>query len=150
VFLSAGVTTLATLCLWGAAGTGIAGLVGFVLLYGVGAGGWSSIWVGMVRAVQREGSAEQREADGGEKEEDGVMGMGVLMGLFSAGRGVGAVVSGPLSEVLIRGWGEGRGEGGFGTRFGGMVLFTGGTAALAGVVCLGLRAGAGGGRRWWC
>lgn len=57
--------------------------------------------------------------------------MGVLMGVFAAGRGIGAVASGPISEVLM-----GRRIGlhaGYGSQYGVMILFTG-LSALAGGV----------------
>lgn len=82
-----------------------------------------------------------------EKEAGRVVGMGVLMGFFSAGRGIGAVVSGPVSEALLR-RGKGRAVGGlvaggfemaFGGMYGGVVVFTGVSAAVGGLVCLGLK-----------
>lgn len=66
-------------------------------------------------------------------------GMGTLMGLFSAGRGVGAILSGPLSEALLSGWTwMERDIGAFGSRYGGLVIFTG-ISALCGVLCLGVK-----------
>ena len=74
---------------------------------------------------------------------EGEVGMGTLMGVFSAGRGVGAVLSGPVSEVLLR-WGEGwkdvRGGGevrwGYQTEYGVLIVFTG-VSAVCGLVCFG-------------
>lgn len=71
-------------------------------------------------------------------------GMGQLMGVFAAGRGIGAVLSGPISEVLLRavngrGLGGLDGEGfGYGSRFGALIVFTG-VSALCGVVALGVK-----------
>jgi len=66
--------------------------------------------------------------------------MGTLMGVFAAGRGGGAVVSGPLSEVLLaRGrlkGGSGEKRFGFGTEYGVLIVFTG-VSALFGLICFG-------------
>jgi len=70
--------------------------------------------------------------------------MGTLVGLFAAGRGVGAVLSGPISvEVLLSktppirenedGWGFG-----YGTEYGGLIFFTG-ASALSGLLCFGAK-----------
>lgn len=59
---------------------------------------------------------------------------GVVIGMMAATRGVGAVVSGPLSEELLkfRPW-EGRLAGAYGTQYGILILFTGITAILGGL-----------------
>lgn len=69
--------------------------------------------------------------------------MGTLMGLFAAGRGVGAVLSGPISELLLSktpqvrdnedGWGFG-----YGTKYGVLIVFTG-ASALFGLLCFGAK-----------
>jgi hypothetical protein len=55
---------------------------------GFSRGGVSAVCAGMIKEVKR----EHPEA-----------GMGSLMGVFAAGRGLGAVVSGPVSEVEVEG-----------------------------------------------
>lgn len=69
--------------------------------------------------------------------------MGTLMGLFAAGRGVGAVLSGPISEVLLdkkRAWGDGNGDGdelfAYGTKYRVLIVFTG-VSALCGLIAFG-------------
>lgn len=57
------------------------------------------------------------------------VGMGVLMGVFAAGRGIGAVTSGPVSEVLLRM--KLGGNAGYGGEYGAVIVFTG-LSALAG------------------
>lgn len=73
---------------------------------------------------------------------DARAGMGQLMGVFAAGRGIGAVCSGPVSEVLVGimgGKGLGGGEGyGYKGKFGVLVIFTG-VSAFCGVVALGVK-----------
>ena len=55
--------------------------------------------------------------------------MGTLMGLFAAGRGIGAVLSGPASEVLLRKdnlrTGGGQARFGYQTKYGILIVFTG-------------------------
>jgi MFS family permease len=104
-------------------------LVLFAASYGFFAGGFSAVWAGMMKEVKR----ENPEA-----------GMGSLMGVFAAGRGVGAVVSGPVSEALVERWrgrvGGGGGGGfgyGYGTEYGALIVFTG-VSAFLGVVCFGV------------
>jgi hypothetical protein len=55
--------------------------------------------------------------------------MGSIMGLLSVGRGIGNVVSGPLSEVLM-GW-RGSGLFAYGSEYGSLITFTGITAVVA-------------------
>lgn len=59
---------------------------------------------------------------------------GLLFGLLSAGRGIGCVVCGSLSNVLLRygdaGWGI---VGAYETRFGLLIVFAGVMALLAGM-----------------
>lgn len=116
--------TLSVFLFWGLATT-LPFLVVFAATYSFFAGGFSAIWSGMMKEVQR----ASRHAK-----------MGALMGLFAAGRGIGAVLSGPISEVLLRrddfnGNGHG-GEAKFGyqTKYGVLIIFTG-VSALFGLLC---------------
>ena len=94
----------------------------------------------IVRMVRRVGSAFNTElhVDRGvdsNEEECPALETGLVFGLLAGGRGVGNVVSGPLSVVLVeKGWIEGsRKRGwGYGTEYGWLVLFTGATALLRG------------------
>lgn len=65
-------------------------------------------------------------------------GFGVLMGLFSAGRGVGSVVCGPVTECLIRYGGLKGVGGGYATDYGAVIVFTG-VSAACGLIGLGAR-----------
>ncbi|GME22658.1 Mfs monocarboxylate [Neofusicoccum parvum] len=117
--------------------SGVALLVVFALAYGFFAGGFSSTWSGVLRELQRENPA---------------LDTGLVFGLLNGGRGVGNVVSGPISVALMaarqhghdRGkaaaatmgssgesGGGGRGAGGaYGSEYGPMILFTGASALL--------------------
>ncbi len=70
--------------------------------------------------------------------------MGTLMGLFAAGRGIGAVLSGPISDVLLRkdsfnsiGYGK-EAKFGYHTKYGILIVFTG-VSALFGLLCFGAK-----------
>ena len=99
----------------------------FSVLYGFFAGGFVSTNAGVLKVVKQ----RDERAD-----------MGTLIGLLSAGRGIGAVLSGPLSEALLneRPW-QGKAGLAYGSGYGGLIVFTGVTAAVGGVSFLGKRLG---------
>ncbi len=118
--------TLSVLLFWGLAAS-LPLLCIFALIYGLFAGGFTSTWTGVIKEVQK--SANGAEA-------------GMVFGLLSAGRGVGSVVTGVLSEALLRDGGfAGDAKGGYGTGYGPLIVFTGITAALGGVSWVGRRVG---------
>lgn len=91
----------------------------FSLVYGLFAGGFTSTYTGIIREVKK--ADDRAEA-------------GLVFGFIAAGRGVGSVVSGPLSEVLLskRPW-VGEAVAGYGSGYGGLIVFTGVSAMLSGV-----------------
>ena len=99
----------------------------FSLVYGISAGAFTATYTGMIREVQKKD--DNAEA-------------GLVFGLLSAGRGVGSVVSGPLSEALLseRPW-VGQAKLGYGTGYGAMIVFTGISATLGGISFVGRRVG---------
>lgn len=104
----------------------------FCILYGISAGSWASTWPGIMKEVSQNGESE------GYGHVDPVM----VQGHLCIGRGVGNVISGPLSNTLIRGvpWKAGA-MGGYGTRYGGLIVYTGLTAFLSGMNFLWKRLG---------
>lgn len=122
VLLSSILSTLSVFMLWGLSAS-LPSLIIFTIIYGIFAGGWSAIWAGMIREVQRA---------------DNNAGFGVLMGLFSAGRGVGSVVCGPVTEWLVQHGGFGGVRGGYGTEYGAVIVFTG-VSAACGLIGVGAR-----------
>ncbi|RMZ70300.1 MFS monocarboxylate transporter [Pyrenophora seminiperda CCB06] len=82
-------------------------------------------WPGILRTVQR--STGQMESS-------------MVYSFLSLGRGVGNVVSGPVSEALIK-TGNMGGLGLYGTQYGSLVIWTGVSAALGGVSIIGRRVG---------
>lgn len=110
-------STFSIFLFWGTAQE-VSRLVVFAMVYGAFAGGYSALWAGMMKEVQKVRGCEK-------------VGMGVLMGVFAAGRGIGAVVSGPLSEVLLKR--SVGGVAGFKSGYGALIVFTGASAFAGGV-----------------
>jgi MFS family permease len=102
--------------LWGFS-TSLAPLYIFCLIYGAFAGCQSSAW----SAVVRDTIKQRRGADSG-----------MVWACLSAGKGVGNLCSGPLSEALLH---VGKWNGGvlaYGSSYGALIAFTGITALLSG------------------
>lgn len=120
VLLSSIMSAIAVFFFWGLCQNhGEALLVLLTVLYGFFAGGYSSTWSGILTEVQRVNSS---------------LDTGLVFGLLAGGRGIGNVISGPVSSLLIRntigprtanGWA-------YSTEYGSLILFTGVTATLAG------------------
>jgi MFS family permease len=97
----------------------------FAVLYGFFAGGFVSTNAGVIKMVKR----QDQSAD-----------VGMLLGVIRAGRGIGPMLSGPLSEELKRSW-EGKAGLGYGSGSGSLIVFTGVTAAVGGLGFLGRKLG---------
>lgn len=89
-------------------------LYAFAILFGIFAGGYTASWTGCATEVKKENP-------------DAVI--AVIMGTMAAGRGIGCVISGPVSEALLElpKW---HADGVYGTSFGWLILFTGVTSLL--------------------
>ena len=127
VILIAAVGSTASVFLFWGFGASFPVLCFFSLFYGLFAGGYSSTYTGVIKEVQkREPGSES----------------GFVFGMLFAGRGVGAIVCGPLSDVLLssRPWRE-EALLGYGSEYGGLIVFTGATAALGGVSWAGRKVG---------
>ncbi|KAF4978805.1 hypothetical protein FZEAL_4872 [Fusarium zealandicum] len=92
--ISAAGATLSTFFLWGFS-TNLPVLYVYCVAYGLIAGSYMSAWTGIMRMVS---AGPLDDNDTGSSFEP-VMVLGVL----SAGRGIGNTASGPLSEALIKG-----------------------------------------------
>ncbi|RCI12816.1 hypothetical protein L249_0540 [Ophiocordyceps polyrhachis-furcata BCC 54312] len=100
---------------WGL-GLDLANQIVFALVYGFFAGGYSSTWSGMVAQVQ---------------EADDSADSSIVHGMLLGGRGLGFVLSGPVSGALLSIKGKLTDEPlGYGTIYGPMILFTGITGIL--------------------
>ncbi|KAI0024301.1 MFS general substrate transporter [Xylariomycetidae sp. FL0641] len=141
--------TAACLLLWGLA-PALPGLYAFAVLYGLFAGSFTSAWPGIMSEVARKGQDDHHHhhhhhhhhnsnnSSSSNGAGDGSAGYtcdpSMVFGLLAAGRGVGNVVSGPLSESLVKGlpWQGSTGAYGYGSGYGGLIVFTGVTALLGG------------------
>lgn len=101
--------------LWGFS-TSLAPLYIFSIVYGAFAGCQASSWSGIIRDTQE----KRTSADSG-----------MIFAFLSAGKGVGNLASGPLSEALLH---AGNWNAGFayGSGYGALIAFTGATALLSG------------------
>ncbi|KAK4172241.1 major facilitator superfamily domain-containing protein [Triangularia setosa] len=122
--ISAVGASASVLVVWGLAES-LPVLYVFCVLYGISAGSWASTWPGIMREVSQNGEIEGY----------GLVDPVMVQGHLCVGRGVGNVISGPLSSALISSgmlW-QGRAMGSYGTRYGTLVLYTGLTALLSGM-----------------
>jgi predicted MFS family arabinose efflux permease len=95
----------------------------FAVTWGIFAGGYTATWTGCATKIQKE--APETE-------------IAVIMGLMAAGRGFGCLLSGPLSEKVISlDILHGASGGAYGTKYGGLILFTGVTALCGGIGLIG-------------
>jgi MFS family permease len=120
ILLSSVMSAIAVFFFWGLCPShGVVLLTLFALTYGFFAGGYSSTWSGVLMEVQRANPT---------------LDTGLVFGLLAGGRGIGNVMSGPVSSLLIQHKiGNGRSnEWGYSTDYGALILFTGTTAVLAG------------------
>ncbi|QPG96438.1 hypothetical protein C2857_004197 [Epichloe festucae Fl1] len=127
LFLATFGASVSTFLLWGFT-TNLPLLLIYCGCYGLFAGSYTSAWTGLMRQVTSDpeiSSAYDCDAT------DPVMVLAVL----AAGRGVGSVLSGPLSQALADHmvW-KGEAFGAYGSGYGPLLIFTGVTAALSGIV----------------
>ena len=119
-------SVISVFAFWGF-GVNIPVIIVFSLLYGFSAGGFSTTWTGNVKEV--------RENIGGDP--------GVIFGFLAAGRGIGAIASGPLSAAILEKASSFKGHArwAYGTEYGGLIIFTGCTASVGVVSLLARRIG---------
>lgn len=108
LLLSAITSTACVFLLWGFATNDMV-LYLFAILFGVFAGGYTASWAGSATEVKKQNPDAE---------------VAVIMGTMAAGRGIGCVMMGPVSEALLKvpRW---RVEGVYGTKYGTLILFTG-------------------------
>ncbi|VUC34756.1 unnamed protein product [Clonostachys rosea] len=120
---------LSTFLIWGlAANLGM--IYAFCLIYGLFAGSYTATWAGVMRLMSKPGGSSEQAGTG----PSGTVFDPIMMfSALEAGRGIGNLVSGPLSEGLNRGfpW-EGQALAGYGSGYGALIVFTGVTALMGG------------------
>ncbi|CAE6459568.1 unnamed protein product [Rhizoctonia solani] len=85
--LTLAATSVATFVLWGALVTTIGSLSVYSILFGALAGGFSSLWTGFVRPIAKDDTTAATS----------------MLGMLMLSRGLGNVLSTPISSVLIAG-----------------------------------------------
>ncbi|KAK6863944.1 hypothetical protein PG995_000472 [Apiospora arundinis] len=137
VIISALGGTTAVLLIWGLLSS-LSVLYLFCVVYGLFAGGWTSMWPGIMREVAQKAAAERDSEREGGVDEGRSQGQGhvdpvMVFGWLCVGRGVGNVISGPLSESLLQGmpW-KGLASAGYGSGYGSLIVYTGITGLLSG------------------
>jgi MFS family permease len=115
VFVSAVGSAVAVFLLWGFS-TSLAVLYAFCIAYGAFSGCQSSAWSAIVRDTQE----KRRGTDSG-----------MAWACLAAGKGIGNLCSGPLSEALLHAgnWDAGMA---YGSGYGALIAFTGVTALFSG------------------
>lgn len=115
--------SVGTFLLWGMA-TKLPVLYVFCVVYGLFAGSFSSTWPGIMKEVARKGQDENARSS---------VDPSMVFAFLAAGRGIGNVASGPLSEIMVKGlpW-QGHAAAGYGSGFGPLIAFTGVTAVVGG------------------
>lgn len=123
IMLSTIGATLGVLLLWGLSSS-LPLLYFFCVVYGFFAGSYSSAWPGIMKDIVSKG-----ERIGG-----GYIDPTMVFGWLAAGRGIGNVVSGPLSESLVQGmpWRGDTAAYGYGSGYRSLIVFTGVTALVGG------------------
>ncbi|KAE9576833.1 MFS transporter asaE [Colletotrichum fructicola] len=112
---------LGTFLIWGFSSS-LGVLYLFCVVYGLFAGAYTSAWPGIMKQVTDHEREKERGVDSS-----------MVFGMLAAGRGIGNVISGPLSEALISGspW-KGELAHGYGSGYGTLIIFTGVTALMGG------------------
>ncbi|EME43422.1 hypothetical protein DOTSEDRAFT_25367 [Dothistroma septosporum NZE10] len=108
--------------------TSVSPLFVFSIMYGFTASAYSTSWAGMIRDIQR-------HHDGADAN--------LVFGLLAAGRGVGSIISGPLSEALLKkskSFSD-TASSTYGSEYGSIVIFSGCTAVAGGLSWFVRRAG---------
>jgi len=110
-------SALSVFLLWGLC-AGPALLLVFSAAYGFFAVPYTSTYTGMVREIRRQSPGAET---------------GLIFGLLSAGRGIGSVVSGPLSEALMKSVNANSGTTGYESNYENLIIVTGLGVALGGL-----------------
>lgn len=127
VAIAAAGAAISVLLFWGLA-VSLPMLYVFCVLYGLFPGSWTAIWPGMMKEI----------AQRGEEEGYGFVDPLLAYSFLCIGRGVGNLISGPLSDAFLRGMPWQGGEdggliGGYGSGYGVLIVYTGVTGLLGGL-----------------
>jgi hypothetical protein len=119
VLISSLGAALAVFLLWGLAQSSLAVLIVFTIMYGFFAGGFSAVYAAIAKELRM--AMDQRQASGRYSGAAGAD-LGAIFGLLGLGRGLGFLVAGPVSEMLLKG-----DTGSYGSGYGPLIVFVGAT-----------------------
>ncbi|KAH8195106.1 hypothetical protein TruAng_010726 [Truncatella angustata] len=122
IIISAVGVALSVFLIWGLSSS-LPVLYLFCVMYGLFGGCWTAIWPGIMREISRKGELSGQYVDST-----------MVFGWLCVGRGIGNVISGPLSGSLLSAgsaW-AGHVSAGFGSGYGGLIVYTGMTALVGG------------------
>lgn len=115
-------SALSVFLLWGLAlGGNMAPIILFSIVFGFFAGGYSSIWGGVINEMEVEAARRNEPVD-----------PGLLLGLLNGARGIGYVSGGLVGIPLINSGGIPDSFAGYATEYGPLITFTGISTALGG------------------
>ncbi|RMY69438.1 hypothetical protein D0863_06460 [Hortaea werneckii] len=97
----------------------------FALIWGVFSGSWAATWTGAAAAIR------SKEPTGSN------MDITTVIALFAAAKGVGSVISGPLSEKLVDIQANWQAAYAYGSSYAGLIVFTGVAVTLGGLSWVG-------------
>lgn len=117
-------TTISVFLLWGFSDS-LTTLYVFCIMYGLFACCWASTWPGIMRDVQKEENADS----------------GTIFASLAAGKGIGSIASGPLSEALMKSAYWKSAGFAYGSPYGVLIIFTGVTAFFRGCSFVARRVG---------
>jgi MFS family permease len=98
----------------------------FAMTWGMFAGGYPATWAGCAALMRR-----RNQSTGGN------INTGLIIALFAACKGVGAVISGPLSEKLLEVGSKWHAQFAYGSGYGVLIVFSGVSAMLGGAAWVG-------------
>lgn len=122
IFFSSAISMVAVFVLWGLTTTQ-AMLYAFALVWGVSGGGYPAIWSGFAKAI--------RGPHGGSD------GAATIIALMAASKGVGSLISGPMTEKLLQAGSLGHSRFAYGSDYGSIIVFSGINVTLGGTALLG-------------
>lgn len=121
IFVASLGAAVSILVFWGLT-TSQAMLYVFAVFWGLTGGAFAGNWSGCAMAM---------------KSPRGSLDTGMVISLMCAGKGVAALIAGPISEMLLRAEGLRHAGFAYGSQYGGLIVFAGATALLGGTACMG-------------
>jgi len=121
IFMSVAGSVISVFLFWGFA-TSQPMLYVFALVWGLSGGAFTANWAGCANTLKTSSNS---------------LDTSMVISLMCVGKGIGSVVTGPISEKLLQVEPWHGAPFAYGSRYGAVIVFTGATAMLGGTACLG-------------